>query len=93
MQWCDSAPLPFRNSCYGGVGWQAARWHFDTPKWIESFCMKSGADKSVPCINGMISWYIDYYGSLTQAEKVCAQLPLPNEKICKSVITQNASMF
>lgn len=93
LGWCEGAELMCRSTCAGGVGSQAIKENINNPKFVEKICMSNKSAQVNPCIGGMIGLYINHYGSLESARKLCDQLEVSNRQTCSSSIKSSSGLF
>lgn len=93
LKWCESANHPFESTCARGVGSQAIKENINTPKLVEEICMSNKLTQVDSCIGGMISLYINHYGSLELARKLCKQLEPLNRQTCYLSIQSDSRFF
>ncbi len=93
IQWCESAETGYTDSCTRGVGSLAMKYNIDKPKYVESLCMKSNPDDIPSCIDGMVSYYLTFTGSLSKTATLCSQLEPHSFKTCNSAVKRNIALF
>lgn len=93
LSWCDGSESNYRLTCVGGVGSQAIKENINNPKFVEKICMKGDSKETAACIGGMIGLYINHYGSLEPARKLCEQLEDSNRQTCNSSVQASSGLF
>lgn len=93
LQWCLTAESQYQNDCTAGVGSQAMKENINDPKLVEQLCGEVTDQQKKVCIAGMVGLYINNFGSLAPAQKLCNQLEADNKAICENVIMQERPLF
>ena len=93
LKWCEDAEFLYKSTCAQGVGSQAIKENINTPKLVEEICMSNKSAQVHSCINGMIGLFINHYGSLEPARKLCEQLEPSNRGTCYLSIQSNSELF
>lgn len=93
LSWCKGAEEKYKYICESGVGSQLIKENINNPLFAQKVCMSSDNDQIIPCIEGMVNLYINHFGSLEPAKKLCNQLEAQNKKICEGVIQLRSAMF
>ena len=93
LKWCEGADFLYKSTCAQGVGSQAIKENINTPKLVEEICMSNKSAQVDSCINGMVGLFINHYGSLEPARKLCEQLGVSNRQTCYNSIQSSASLF
>ena len=82
-----------RSSCTLGAGVQMTRRNMDSVDFIDDFCMHQEDDQVIPCYDGMVSWYVGFYGGLKEAEKVCSQIDRRHRATCEKAVESYGGLF
>jgi plastocyanin len=93
LEWCNGAEASFEAACARGVGAQTMKENINDPKLVESICTSGGSDQVEPCIEGMLSLYINHHGSLEPARDLCGQLEISNRQTCYNSVESNSTLF
>ncbi len=94
LKWCEGAELPsYQLICARGVGSQAIKENINTSKLVEEICMSHKSAQVGSCINGMVGLFINHYGSLEPARKLCEQLEPSNRQTCYFAIRLSSGLF
>ncbi len=93
LDWCNNAELFYQDTCARGVGSQAIKENINNPKFVEEICISGKSSQVSSCVSGMVDLYINHYGSLEPARKLCEQLEISNRQTCYNSIQSSASLF
>lgn len=93
LKLCKTAEKDFRLTCATGVGSQAIKEHINNPKLVESVCMQGSSEEIHACITGMVGLYINHFGRLNEAKKLCSKFEESNQSTCQQVILSQTSLF
>lgn len=94
LKWCDNAEPLYKSNCAQGVGNKAIEDNINNPKLVEEICMNSNKSAQVGfCIDGMLGLFINHYGSLEPARKLCEQLESSNRPTCYAYIQSISGLF
>jgi hypothetical protein len=93
LRWCNTVEIFYRDACIFGVGSQIMKENINNPKFVEDICMKGDWWETDKCIQGMTSIYINHFGSLDPAKKLCPILEKKNQKPCQQIIDAEKSKF
>ena len=90
---CKSVEGFFVKACIAGVSGQAINENIDEPKIVEEICMSLQADLRATCISGMVSMYINHFGSIDSAGKLCEGFKLENRNTCYPTVKNKSLQF
>lgn len=91
LSFCETAEKEYVGSCISGLGSQAMKENINNPLFVENICNTSN---NVPaCIHGMMSLYINHFGSIEPATSLCSKLSLDNQAPCIKTVSQMKPMF
>lgn len=93
LKWCKSAEGQYQSTCALGVGSQMIKENINDPKFAENICLNADKDQRIFCIQGMVGLYINHYGSLDPAKKLCNIMEASNKKICTQVIESRSDLL
>ncbi len=93
LVWCEKAEKQYQAACAQGVGVQTMNDNIDNPQFIEAICMSGKVHLRAPCIDGVVSVYINHYSSLEPAKLLCKQLGVINRLICNDSVNVRVSLF
>ncbi len=93
IKWCDNAEKAYTDSCTRGVGSLAMKYNIDDPKYVERICMQSNPDDIPSCIDGMVSYYFTFTGSLSKTAALCSQLEPASFKACNAAVKRDIALF
>ena len=93
LKWCGDAELLYRSTCAQGIGSQAIKENINNPKSVEEICMSNKSAQVNACIDGMVDLFINHYGSLEPAQKLCGELKSSNRQACYSSIQSSSELF
>ncbi len=93
IKWCEGAETGYPDSCIRGVGSLAMKYDIDKPKYVESLCMTAQLDDIASCIDGMVSYYLTFTGSLSKTASLCTQLEPSDSKACGRAVKRNVALF
>lgn len=93
LGWCSSAERGGVIACTRGVGSLALKYDVDGPKRVEAICMHSGPGLVPYCIDGMVSYYLTYWGSLGKARQMCATLDPAHQPACTAAVDRRSHIY
>lgn len=93
LKWCLSAEADQVMACTKGLGSRAMKYNLADAKLVESICESGTADQKPTCIDGMISYYLVNFESLSKGRKLCSELKPENAEICLSSLESRSSLF
>ncbi|OGE86050.1 MAG: hypothetical protein A3J48_01090 [Candidatus Doudnabacteria bacterium RIFCSPHIGHO2_02_FULL_46_11] len=93
LAWCLDAEKGYENICARGLGTQAIKENINNPNLVEIVCGNGESSQNVPCISGLVSLYINHYGSLEPAKGLCKSLKFFNRQTCREEIEKNSTLF
>ncbi len=93
LSWCTTAEAPYQAVCVRNVAGNAIVQNAANPKGVESLCLSASREQKIPCIEGMVSLYINHFGSLEPARTLCGTLEKENQEVCQRIITLNEPLF
>jgi hypothetical protein len=93
LKWCRDAEYLYRETCAQGVGGQAIKENIADPKLVETVCLTEKASARDSCIGGMVGLYINHFGSLEPAYKLCELLLDSNKRTCYLIIQLSSTLF
>src|SRR6185369_1242027 len=91
--WCQTAEVDFREVCISGMGSQIMKEHINDPKFAEATCLHAEKGDQNSCVAGMIGLYINHFGRLDEARKLCGTLEQRNKRICEDVVVSREDFF
>ncbi len=94
IQWCREAEPGFVNKCMMGVGSRTMKRNMGSPKFVEDVCMTAESkDKIASCIDGMVSYFLVQYDSISRANKICELMDDDNQQSCFQSVKNRKYMF
>ena len=93
LDWCHTIEEDFRLICINGVGSRTMKRNINNPKLVENVCMTLDHDEQRFCIDGMTSYYVVNYYSLSKAKAMCDTLQTENKETCLHAVTIRNGMF
>jgi plastocyanin len=93
LEWCGGAEDSFKEACARGVGSQTMKENIKDPEFAESVCTRGSPEQGEPCVEGMVSLYINHYGSLEPARELCGRLKASNQQTCYDSVESNSVLF
>lgn len=82
LQWCMTAPGPYRSACTTGLATRIMKQHIKDPAFVENICMQGAPSQLAPCIDGMVSYYIVDSNSIEKTLTMCTTLQEANRAAC-----------
>lgn len=82
-----------RSSCTLGAGVQMTRRNMDDVDFIDDFCMHQKDDQVEPCYDGVVSWYVGFYGSIKEARHVCNEIDMRYRPMCEKAVESYSGLF
>lgn len=55
--------------------------------------MSAGGEQTAQCISGLVGLYINHFGSLEPALRLCNQLEKSNKQVCEDVVGFSSKLF
>lgn len=93
LKWCRGAEFGYDSSCIRGVGSLAMKYNINDPKYVEKLCVTNSYNQIPACIDGMVSYYLTFYGSLSKTAALCDQLEPSNLKTCHTAVKRSVALF
>lgn len=93
MLWCGKAEKNYVPQCIFGVGVQAMRENIQDPFFVESICTSGSNTERASCIKGMTVLYVNHYGGLGEAQRLCSELQMNNRIICEDQLVSMSDLF
>jgi hypothetical protein len=93
LVWCGSADSRYISTCVEGVGSQAIKENINSPRIVERICMVEASQIRQWCIYGMVSLYINNFGSLDLARSLCNNLDWTDKQSCENVVKYRKGEF
>ena len=94
IAWCGTAESGFVSKCLNGVGSRVMKQNLDKPKFAESVCLVAANPEQIAsCVDGMVSYYLVNYFSLSKAKDLCESLDSQNKSTCLRAIQKRSTLF
>lgn len=94
IKWCDSAEPDFILKCDMGVGSRTMKYNMGSPEFAEKVCMLANTrTKQTFCIDGMVSYFLVHYNSLSRGRKLCPILEESNQATCYQSVINRSTLF
>ncbi|MBP9732177.1 MAG: hypothetical protein KBD29_01825 [Candidatus Magasanikbacteria bacterium] len=91
LQWCSEAGN-YTAACVRGVGSRVSKENIHNPKFMEDMCTSDPTHTTL-CIDGMVSYYLVHFASLSKAREMCDLLEPENQSACQEAIKIRTSEF
>ncbi len=91
--WCKTAENEFQQTCIMGMGSQIMKENIYDPKFVEETCMQAEKSDQKFCITGMLGLYINHFGRVNEAKKLCSKLEQRNRQTCEDVVASRQNSF
>lgn len=89
---CLNAEKNFQTTCTKGVGSRIAKQHIDDVPFVEAECRKGTKEQFLPCIEGLVSYYLVNFDSVAEARVMCYSLSPAIQKYCLSSVSQQSRL-
>ncbi len=93
IQWCQTFAAGLDASCVRGTSSLAMKFNITDPKAVESMCSTAKSSLTFPCIQGMVSYYLTYYDSVSKGKEMCVMLDPSNKQSCLSALPKSYHAF
>ncbi len=91
--WCQKAEDGYQTSCAQGVGSKAIVETIENPQQIIRTCMLTIPIFADGCLTGVVNEYINHYGALEPAQKLCTEFPKAKKALCGLIVANKAPLF
>ena len=93
IDWCASLPLASAKACVKGVGSAAMKENILDPSVVLTVCDGALGDFHPYCIEGLVSYYIVHFASVTKGRELCSKLPEADQARCEAITRQSEPFF
>lgn len=82
LVWCETAETGFGAICARGVGSRIMKQHIADPVFVETTCMQGPEHFISSCLDGMVSYHLVNFDSVSKAKEMCTLLLPKNQLGC-----------
>ncbi|MDB4978259.1 MAG: hypothetical protein JWM56_445 [Candidatus Peribacteria bacterium] len=93
LKWCDGAEEKYRDACAKGVGSATMKFTIKDPALVERVCSSHTPDMEPYCIDGMSSYYLVNFASLSKTRALCKELQPEHYARCMKTVTGGERFF
>lgn len=94
VSWCHTAENGFILRCLSGVGSRTIKQNIGSPGFVESVCMHGKTIQQInSCIDGMVSYFLVNYDSVSRANELCGDLKKENQATCFASVNSRSKLF
>ncbi len=79
---CAGVESNYQSSCVKGLGSRVMKYNIRDIAFAETVCMSGTQDQRLPCIDGMVSYYIVNFNAVLPARLMCHALEGSNQEYC-----------
>ncbi|MBM3231494.1 hypothetical protein FJZ28_04175 [Candidatus Peregrinibacteria bacterium] len=92
--WCmTEVPEGPRDACIKGFGSVSMKQHIRNPVLVEQMCDALPPEYAGFCIEGLVSYYVVHYASVTKGRELCAMLNQASVPICERIVAESEGFY
>ena len=94
FSWCRTIEPGYAYTCIKGVGSAMMKQNLNEPLLVASFCDKTNSsDERTTCIDGMVSYYLTNYFSVSRGLSMCNKLFGDDRAVCINSTASRKDLF
>ncbi|GAC1510776.1 MAG: hypothetical protein NVS2B16_11270 [Chloroflexota bacterium] len=93
LRWCTHAEPHFIVTCVTGVGSRIEKQNIANPRFVERMCATAGSSGTGACIDGMVSYYLVNFDSVSKGFSLCRSLQPAHQRACYWAVESRRTLF